>query len=375
MQNGPMTKEQTGFSFKHWLMFAVYPVLKTLTVPPMQPLAKIAVEQQKSATSSRGLFSFMQAFWHIYQTRGLRGFYAGTAASMTREGLKSTYKGPLQVFANDFAANTIPAEMKGSYFCRGIIAGCLVGFFDPTIAGPVERYKTFSITHDTKTSFFEFAKHIYAQQPHQHFWGKMFGFINEIYRGLGVTMGKQTLMNVAFFTTKPWADNMVKPYKGDYPLLSIVWTSLAPGMSAALVGAPLDVLKTLIQRHTGEKKGAMAHLQLVLQQSGWRGLLAGVPARLVLISTGYGFTAFCLNIFEDVRSSARSSVVPDASVELLAEKIENLSLNASDTIIEQQKKPLMISAVYASTNSHSFPGSDSIPNATEELRKRGIFCK
>ncbi len=370
MQDGPKAIEQPRYSLKQWLMFGFYPIIKTLTIPILQPIAVVAAKQQKGVTSASGLLSLREAIVRILQNRGWRGFYAGTAASMTREGIKSSYKGPLQLIANDLAISLIPSSMFGSYFSRGIIAGVFVGLTEPFIGGIFERYKTFCITQESKTNFFTFVTRVYRQQQHEHFMVKISGFINEMYRGLGVTMGKQTLMNVAFFTTKPWADNAVKPYKREHPVLSVTLASLAPGISAALVGAPLDVFKTLIQCQMGETKSVTDLLKSVLKQSGWRGLLAGVPARFVLISTGYGVTAGCLNFFESLRSaSTRSSAEQTApSVECLAAKLNNLSLNSPVTTHEQpRKEPLMMSRRYQPTTMCPFSGSDITPAVKEDI--------
>lgn len=312
MQHGPNTntQSQNNTFFKQMMLYALYPIAKALAVPPTQPFAKIAAEQQKNATSKTGPLNFWRTASNIYAKRGMIGFWDATSAGMAREGSKSIYKGYLQVNAKDFAHGAIPESMYASFMLRGIIAGTIVGFFDPTIAAPIERYKMYKLTTGEKINFFGFLSKVYAQQPNNLPFGKTQGVINELYRALGVTIAKQTLMNTAFFATDAWASQAVKPYEAEYPVASVAFSSLAAAGSAALVGAPLDVAKTLKQMQTGASKSTLELIQAVLATSGWRGLFAGVPSRFLLIGVGYEINALFLKLMKAIRQDVQSPKSP-----------------------------------------------------------------
>ena len=314
-----------SYSQREWAMFLGFPIIKTIGVLPTQPLVKIATEQQKSVAKKTGQLNFIQAIRQVHAIRGFKGFFDGSVASMSREGFKTSYKGILQVSANDFSTHMVQEGQQGAFLLKGIISGGLVGVLDPTIAAPIERYKTFKISQDTSGNILDFLKDIKNQQGVKTGYDHTFGVIQELYRGLGVTIAKQTLMNVAFFTTKAFVDPMAKPYKNDYPLMSIAFTSLSAGAGAALVGAPLDVVKTLKQQNTGNKTSTKKLLTLVVSQSGFKGLFAGVPARFALITFGYGLNGLFLNLFEMARTKQQ--------------EVDSLSTDFSKlSIIEQAEK-------------------------------------
>ncbi|MGD9591495.1 MAG: MC/SLC25 family protein, partial [Candidatus Berkiella sp.] len=226
---------------------------------------------------------------------------------------------------------------------------------DPTIAGPVERYKTLRLAQDGNIKFFGFLKQIYSQQNHNSLPRYFAGFTSELYRGLPVTVAKKTLMNVAFFSVKPWADFIAKPYKQDYPLMSVAFTSLAPAIGAAAVGAPLDVVKTLTQHQTGATKGIIPLLRLVVQNTGFRGLFAGVGARFGLITFGYSLNGLFLNLFEQNRQHPTAPPSTQAThhspneVEDLTERLGSLSIDTKVDDLTKQLDALSIKEPQAST--------------------------
>ena len=321
------------YSAKEWAMFALFPIIKTAGVLPTQPLVKIAIEQQKSTAKSTGPLNFIQAIQRIHAVRGTKGFVDGSGASMSREAFKTSYKGVLQVAGNDLKGY-VPEGIYGEYFLKGAIAGSFVGVIDSTIAAPVERYKTFKIGQDVNANLRGFLKAI-KQQTQTNTSPKM-SFVQEVYRGLAVTIAKQTLMNVAFFTTKSWVDVAVKPYQNDYPVMSLAVASITAGTGAAIVGAPLDVAKTLKQQQTGKNIPTKQLLALVLAQSGWKGLVAGVPARFLLINFGYGLNGLFLNVFSKIRPTK----IED-KIENLSDQLGKLSISPSSTEQEPPVKPLL----------------------------------
>lgn len=302
----------------------------------LNPLSKIAIVQQKSATALTGPLAIAPAIQHILKVRGPIGFYDGLVPSMVREGYKTSYKGMLQVNANDFAIGLIPETSTGAYFLRGGVAGSIVGTVDSILVAPFERYRTYRISQDTPGNFFTYIKNINAQQPQAS------GFISELYRGLGVTIGKQSLMNISFFSTKAWANRFAKPYEKTNPISTIAFSSLMSGLGAALMGAPLDIVKTLKQQQTSINISTKLLLKEVYKRSGWRGLVVGVPARFVLISTAYGLNGLFLNLFEKVRQKNQK---PEINHDLdalnqMTEKMGSLSINNEEepvSVIIQDK--------------------------------------
>lgn len=323
-----MDNSKNKYSQKEWAMFAIFPVIKASSMLFLQPISKTAIVQQKSAMASSGPLNMKLAIRYILNTRGAIGFYDGLVSSMTREGYKTCYKGLLQVNASDVSNNLVPVTSYGAYFLRGAIAGTMVGTLDSILVAPFERYRTYRVSQDKPGHFFNYIKEI--QDHHQQPNGVVNrqGFIKEIYRGLGVTICKQSLMNVSFFSTKAWANGAMKPYENDYPVITIIFASIAAGFGAALVGAPLDIVKTLKQQQTGKKTSAKVLLNQVYGQAGFQGLFVGVPARFILITSAYGLNGLFLNIFDKIRHQ-------ESDIDELTDKFEKLSLTTKPLIFSQ----------------------------------------
>ncbi len=327
--SGPISSDSTktkGNGVKEWMLFALYPFAKTAIIPFTQPIAKVATIQQKSTTSESGFLNFIKAAKKIYKASGLSGFFHGTTPTMTRELFKSSYKAPLQIYAYDIATNMVSEDVMASDLLKGCVAGGIFGTADSLIAGPIDRYKTKVMTQDHKTSLWQYLQAIFSHaQTKQH---ASWVALNELYRGLGVTAAKQSVVNSVFFVTHDLANQAVKPYQEEHKKTALIFSTLVPGVAAAFVGAPLDVLKTLSQQHIGVNQGILALLNQVIKQSGFKGLMAGIPARCMLIASGYSLNAFVLNLIKENRQA--SQVKPEASIEIslntLIDKLSQLSI-------------------------------------------------
>lgn len=328
-----------GYSLREVVLLGGYPALKTGAVWVTQPLAKIAGLQQSSVIKEDKPLNFVQATKRIHATpnKGAAAFWDASVASANRMFVQSLYKGPLQVFAGDFSKKMIPEQTLGLHFFRGLVAGSVVGITDPMLLGPIERYKTWKLLQQGKSeNFIGYIKNICKQQNNN-----LHGVLKELYRGLGVTVVKQTMMNGTLFITKGLATDFVKPYEKEHPFASMAFSSIMPGMAAAGVGAPTDLLKSLIQQHTGKNLTVKELFQATIKKSGWKGLFTGLPAKFVLIASGYTVNALFLNLFDKYRKSDENSrdeppfqkPPKDASAKLM----EQIHQNSAQLSVEEEK--------------------------------------
>lgn len=302
--NDLMDVKVFGYTLREVALFGTYPVLKTGAVWPTQPLAKIAGVQQASVMKEEKPLNFVQAAKRVASTpgKGMAAFWDASVASANRMFVQSLYKGPLQVFAGDISKKMVPENISGLHFFRGLIAGSFVGVTDPMILGPLERYKTWKLLQEGKSeNFIGYIKSICKQQNNN-----LSGVIKELYRGVGVTIVKQSMMNGTLFITKGFATDFVKPHEKKHPIASMAFSSIIPGMAAAGVGAPTDLIKSLIQQHTGKNLTVKELFEATIKKSGWKGLFTGLPAKFVLIASGYTVNALFLNLFEKYRKADES---------------------------------------------------------------------
>lgn len=122
--------------------------------------------------------------------------------------------------------------------------------------------------------------------------------ISELYRGGGVTIMREIPFTILQFTM--W-EQIKQRYSARQTRLvgrekglvtageSALFGSISGAFAAGLT-TPLDVLKTrimLARREAGQKRsGAVALLQQILREEGWKGLFRGFVPRVGWISTG-----------------------------------------------------------------------------------------
>lgn len=329
-----------GYTPREIALMGLYPAGKTGMVWPTQPLAKISGVQQASVIKEDKPLNFVQATKRIASTpgKGITAFWDASVASANRMFVQSLYKGPLQIGASDLSKKIIPNHVPGLHIFRGLLAGFIVGVTDPMLLGPLERYKTWKLLQQGKSeNFIGYLRTIRKQQNND-----LQGVLKELYRGVGVTVLKQSMMNGTLFISKGFATDFVKPYEKDHPITSMAFSSIAPGMAAAAVGAPADFIKTLMQQHTGGKTLTVKELfQATIKKSGWKGLFTGLPAKFILISSGYAFNALFLNLFDKYRNADKNSKnqppSPQSVKESAAELMEQMRQNSPHISSEDEK--------------------------------------
>lgn len=331
MTNGPKEGEAPQYSYYDYMMFVAFPFVKMLGVPATQPLAKISAEQVLSILKGKRPLNFIQASQNIYRDQGgMSGFYKGTIPSMFREGYKTSYKGALQIQAISLANSYIPSDVYGGHFGRGLFAGVYSGLIDSILSVYIERYKTFALTQTEKTNFFQYLCKIHAEEKVKHNSNPKvaFGMMMEMAAGFRVTAIKQVSMAGAFFTAKELADAYAVPHKVEYPIATMIFTTLAPAVAAAAIGAPAETLKTLIQKQTGQKQKLSSLLKTVVAKAGYRGLAAGLGTRFVLVTFGYGINAAFLKVYDNLKSKppVPPSRVDDAILNELTDKMQKLEV-------------------------------------------------
>lgn len=325
------TQQQYNAMIEKSLLFVVYPVAKGALTFPTQPLANIMVEGQKNS------IGFSQAYRNL-QRQGLPRFFQGSIPSVTRELQKSSYKGWLTVNAQEWSQNLLSVtgtSLDQSDIAVNLLAGIISGTVDAAFSGPFERYKTFALAYEgeEKMNFGRFIQNLNEQNKNLQGTEKANALRQELWRGFGVTSGKQSAMISGFFLAHSWSNQLVEPYKADYPTLSNASVALFSGCAAAAVSAPLDVAKTWAQKDIGDNTSLLYRMTHIYQKAGIAGLTRGLGAKCALTAVGYGFTGVFLNHVKEFRDQ-RSHELDEQS---LIEEMEQLSLNEKDSATNRQK--------------------------------------
>jgi len=93
----------------------------------------------------------------IYETKGVKGFYAGSLPNLSRCLLKNTYRYPLMVGLPRLYAEKLPLGIRERKSLVKVMTGLSIGLVEATLTCPIERIKVyFMTTSDTRLSYREF---------------------------------------------------------------------------------------------------------------------------------------------------------------------------------------------------------------------------
>lgn len=282
--------------------FAVlsFPGFKLVITPSSHPFAKISNIQQISTEKMSHAFNFIEASKYIYQQQGIKGFFVGTVARTLTEVSRSCFKGPFQVFAYDQSK-----EYFDNSFLRSLTAGTMIAAFELNFAF-AERYKVLKMENSDIT-FQKYLKIIYRKKTAASPFERAIDVIRNAGKGTAISTLRQGIMNTGFFYGKDITDHYFQPYQKSHPILTTFGSSLGPGLFAAALGAPLDVVKTLKQKSLDNNKSSWQILSNIVKTSGLKSLLAGLPAKFILIFFNYFSYALSMDIYKATLKASEPS--------------------------------------------------------------------
>ena len=89
----------------------------------------------------------------IYETKGVKGFYAGSIPNFTRCVLKNSYKYPLMVGLPSLYERTLPDYFRQNKKLLKLFSGASIAVVETTILCPAERVKVYFMTLEQKKSY------------------------------------------------------------------------------------------------------------------------------------------------------------------------------------------------------------------------------
>lgn len=274
--------------------YATYSLVKAGVAIFLQPLARIMVFQQNTGAHFMGSL-------HAILKEGYQGLFKGTTSSMTREGLKASYKGCVMIKAQDYSKKVLPETSKLQSLARGALTGFLVSIIDPCFI--IDRYRIYKMTRDPRenTNFIQFLKqlHHHSVSGSSSTFLRPLSFFRELFRGFGVSLFKQMSTSMHFFVAREMMDKMASD-KNESPYAQQIKTVFFPALAATIGGLPFDVLQTRMQAKIGETSALT--LFNTLRQKGLRGFTAGLWPKCGLTLVSYSVNAEFLNYFKQSKT-------------------------------------------------------------------------
>jgi len=238
-------------------------------------------------------YSPLVALEEIRRENGFRGFFNGMLASANKEITKNIlYKGITITTAPKVAEYSVTqiqrryqdfAPSPQYYLAKVMMAAGLAASVEATLGGVQENWATYSA----------FARGFWREAWHQPSWGKTTQFL---FKGAGANWWKNFGNYTVYFGVKdPIRKNVAALYEANdpkkMPLMGQFTAAFLVGSAMALI-APIDTLKTHIQKPKGSNESVRQLFKNTHDKHGWKGLFAGVEYKMALMVWGWMITNF-----------------------------------------------------------------------------------
>jgi hypothetical protein len=298
-------KQLTSYDLiKANLELAVY---KVGAILPSQPLHVVMRHQQAAlASDNPRSLSMIKAYREICSKRSLPSLlnplssplYKGFLPGLLKEGGKNLmYKGALIKGAPNLAESILPESLRYSTsptqykLIKAVSAGVIASVSDATLGGVLENYATFRATSQGKYADASLYREL---QLANGALSKM----GVLYRGFIPTTIKGTAAFSTFFYLTHPIQKMTASLYGLSPKdASSVWycmatSALFSGMSVAFTSSAFDIIKTQSQMPGSKEIGVFKALAHNFELHGLKGITAGLPAKIMMITVGWGLNFF-----------------------------------------------------------------------------------
>ena len=271
-------------------MSAVFPV--DLVKTRLQVLSKAAAAAAAGAGSGgKGAASAGISYVcrDVYARQGIAGFYRGLGATAVMVAPEKAIK----LGVNDYLRDVFcDYDRTGETMVQQVAAGAITGLVQVVATNPMEVLKIRLQTSETGASSpLAVVRELGARG---------------LYNGSAVTLMRDVPYNVIFFTTYIQLKRALTLPDGHVAQERIFGSGVAAGMVAALVGTPMDVVKSRIQmRDSPYTRGALDCARRLYGEGGCSIFFRGAIPRMAVQGPLYGISLLFFELQNQYLSSAR----------------------------------------------------------------------
>eukprot|EP01117_Protostelium_nocturnum_P020605 TRINITY_DN9361_c0_g1_i1.p2 TRINITY_DN9361_c0_g1~~TRINITY_DN9361_c0_g1_i1.p2 ORF type:complete len:305 (+),score=90.13 TRINITY_DN9361_c0_g1_i1:57-971(+) len=226
---------------------------------------------------------------HIYQTKGLVGFYSGAIPNGLRLSIKQGYRWPLMLSLPPFFNRMVSKEIQSGipFSIERSLTGLTIASIESFIICPLERLKVHLMTgkeidkHGLRT-FIEKHSNTVSTERNQLITTPL---RKELFRGLKAVYVRGIVSWVSFLVadqkTKSWAREWTGSKQ--LSLLTLMICSVFVGGINTFTNMPFDVVKTTLQKRDlsgKEMNGIISTMRVLVKQNGSRILWIGWQPRM-----------------------------------------------------------------------------------------------
>lgn len=291
---------------------------KMAAILPTQPIHVVMRRQQAALVfkDNPRVLSAREAYREIRLGQPATSLFKGATPAIFQSGFKNLiYKGALIKAAPSWADSLVPGFIQQHtsgnqlHIIKAFTAAWIAALGDAVLSGPLESWATY-----LSTSQGEYAK--------ASFWGelqkercvscKIYG----AYRGFIPTTLKSTVAFTTFFASTAYVQTMTNTMYGlspndKMPWYAMVTSSLMSGFGVALTSSPFDIIKTHCQMPGASGDSVFRGLVNIFKTHGIAGVTAGLPAKILMITIGWGLTFFATQVAAE--KNANIAEPPDFS--------------------------------------------------------------
>ena len=269
---------------------------KMAAILPTQPI-HVVIRQQQAALASKDnprVLSALKAYREIRSGQPFTSLFKGTAPGIVQSGLKNLiYKGALIKGAPDLADRLLPCYLHNNtryHYIKSFSAGCIAAFSDTVFSGAFESYATYLSTSHGEHANASFLGELQKES-------NAFGKVRRAYQGFIPTTVKSTVASTTFFATTAYVQTITNTMYGLSPTEKMPWyatatSSVLSGLGVALTSSPFDIIKTHSQMPGATGGTVLGGLANNFKIHGLAGVTAGLPAKVLMITIGWGLTFF-----------------------------------------------------------------------------------
>lgn len=258
-----------------------------IALPLEHPLDTIKTKSQATPE----IKSSWEVASKIYQTAGIRGFYAGAVPNGIRLAIKQMYRYPMMLaFPKVFKENFPTNFQKRHPDAVPLSTALSIATFETYIICPLERCKVVLMTSDAKghplRDFF---------RSHQgHLRSALFRGITTVYVRQIVAWGSFLLADKR---AKDWERKRTQTQQLSFQSLMLV--SLIVGSVNTAANMPFDAAKTSLQkRDPFQDTNLLKTLKKIYEHHGIHGMYAGWKPRMIQYMLQSAFTVTILDKLE-----------------------------------------------------------------------------
>eukprot|EP00347_Sterkiella_histriomuscorum_P019430 403341656 len=229
----------------------------------------------------------------IYQTKGIKGFYAGSLPNLTRVLIKNSYRYPLMVGLPRFYNENLPPAISQNKPLQKLLTGSSIALVESVITCPIERTKVYFMTTQQKgLSYKHFYQNVVKGDK-----------IHELFRGFTPLFMRQSTAWIVFLqadlAVKSWIrKSMNIPEKERIPTKYLMPASILVALANTTAVMPFDCVKTHMEK-VDPTSTYLRTFQKIYSQAGILGFFTGIRLRFLLYLTN---AIFIVNILEKLDS-------------------------------------------------------------------------